>query len=259
MDEEIMPVTNDLMFQKIFGKVGNENITKGFLEKLLGIEIESLTLDVNKRMQGEILENKTGRLDIKTKLNDGTTVIIEMQVAQNKYMVERLLYYWSMVYTEGLTRGDDYGELHRVIAILISVENLRQTEGIEEYHTKWRIQEERKRGIILTDDLEMHIVELKKFDKRKEENPEDEWIKFIKAKGKEEMEKISKTDKALEEAIEEYNNLQYSQATYAEVVNRKMELIDKITFLKGAKEDGIDERYEVRKKRKAKRSSNKYA
>ena len=32
MEEEIR-LTNDLVFQRIFGKVGNENITKAFLEK----------------------------------------------------------------------------------------------------------------------------------------------------------------------------------------------------------------------------------
>ena len=39
-----LDVTNDLVFQRIFGKVGNEEITKGFLEKILGIEIDELTL-----------------------------------------------------------------------------------------------------------------------------------------------------------------------------------------------------------------------
>ena len=45
-----LKVTNDLVFQSIFGKVGNEHITKGFLEKILNIKIESLTLNVNKRL-----------------------------------------------------------------------------------------------------------------------------------------------------------------------------------------------------------------
>ena len=64
MEEEIR-LTNDLVFQRIFGKVGNENITKAFLEKVLGIEIESLTLDTNKRLIGEGLEDKIERVDVK--------------------------------------------------------------------------------------------------------------------------------------------------------------------------------------------------
>ena len=96
MEEEIR-LTNDLVFQRIFGKVGNENITKAFLEKVLGIEIESLTLDTNKRLIGERPEDKIGRVDVKAKLKDGTKVIIEMQVTEYSYMVKRLLYYWSFI------------------------------------------------------------------------------------------------------------------------------------------------------------------
>src|SRR5699024_4396282 len=49
---EYLKLTNDIVFQRIFGKVGNENITKAFLEKILGIKIEELTLDTNKRLIG---------------------------------------------------------------------------------------------------------------------------------------------------------------------------------------------------------------
>ncbi len=37
---EYLKLTNDIVFQRIFGKLGNENITKAFLEKILGIKIE---------------------------------------------------------------------------------------------------------------------------------------------------------------------------------------------------------------------------
>ena len=54
-----LKVSNDLIFQKIFGKVGNESITKRLLEKILGIKIKELTLNTNKRMQLPKLDNKT--------------------------------------------------------------------------------------------------------------------------------------------------------------------------------------------------------
>lgn len=248
MEKERMPVTNDVIFQRIFGKVGNENITKGFLEKLLGIEIESLTLDTNKRMQGELLDNKTGRLDVKAKLNDGTIVIIEMQVAEYKYMAERMLYYWSMAYIESLNKGQLYEKLHKTIAILISVENLRQTEGIREYHTKWSIKEDNHPNARLTKDLEMHVIELKKFEQRKSESPVDNWIKFIKSRGKEDMAKLTKTDKLLAEAMEEFNNLQDSPEAHEEFLWRQKELRDKMSFAVGAREDGVEEGMEKKQK-----------
>lgn len=105
MSKEIFKVTNDITFQSIFGKVGNENITKGFLEKVLGIEIESLTLDTNKRLIGKLINDKVGRVDVKANLSDGTRVIIEMQVSRYKYMTRRLLYYWAQTYANVLKRN----------------------------------------------------------------------------------------------------------------------------------------------------------
>ena len=52
-EEEYLKVANDLVFQRIFGKVGNERITKSFLEKILGIKIKKISLDKNKRMIGK--------------------------------------------------------------------------------------------------------------------------------------------------------------------------------------------------------------
>ena len=128
-----LKVTNDLIFQRIFGKVGNERITKGFLEKILNIKIESLTLNVNKRLIGEMHDDKLGRIDVRADLEDGTKVIIEMQVAGYDYMPKRFLEYWSKVYVEGFKRGELYNELNKTIGILILVENLKETEEIEEF------------------------------------------------------------------------------------------------------------------------------
>ena len=86
-----LKVTNDLIFQRIFGKVGNERITKGFLEKILNIKIENLTLNVNKRLIGDRHDDKLGRIDVRADLEDGTKVIIEMQVAGYDYMPKRFL------------------------------------------------------------------------------------------------------------------------------------------------------------------------
>lgn len=98
------------------------------------------------------------------------------------------------------------------------------------------------------------MIELKKFDTRKNENPEDNWIRFIKARGKEEMKKLIDVDKMLAEAIEEFNNLQDSPEMHEEFEWRQKELRDKISFATAAREEGIEER----KGRKAKRSCNKY-
>ena len=102
-EQKELQVTNDLVFQRIFGKVGNEEITRGFIESILGIEIKSIDLDRNKRMQIDP-ENKIGRLDVKAEWNDGTIVNIEMQATEYKYMADRVVFYNSLSYVERLKK-----------------------------------------------------------------------------------------------------------------------------------------------------------
>ena len=237
MEEEIR-LTNDLVFQRIFGKVGNENITKAFLEKVLGIEIESLTLDTNKRLIGEGLEDKIGRVDVKAILNNGTKVIIEMQVARYKYMAKRLLYYWAQTYTGDLKRGKEYDILNKTIAILISVEELEETKGIEKYHTKWEIREEENIDKKLTEDLEIHVIELSKFKEGQEIRPEDNWIRALKSKGVDEMKKISELDKQIKEMKEELERITADPELREKYYQREKNLRDALSWIKAEREEG---------------------
>lgn len=239
MEEEIR-LTNDLVFQRIFGKVGNENITKAFLEKVLGIEIESLTLDTNKRLIGERLEDKIGRVDVKAILNNGTKVIIEMQVARYKYMAKRLLYYWSQTYIGDLKRGKEYDILNKTIAILISVEELEETKGIEKYHTKWEIREEENINKKLTEDLEIHIIELSKFKEGQEIRPEDNWIRALKSKGVDEMKKISELDKQIKEMKEELERITADPELREMYYQREKDLRDVLSLAKANLEEGYE-------------------
>ena len=51
---------------------------------------------------------------------------------------------------------------------------------IKKYHTKWNIREEDYQDVILTDDLEIHIIELPKYkEMKKKENYKNIWLDFI--------------------------------------------------------------------------------
>ena len=239
MDKEELTVTNDLVFQQIFGKVGNEEITKGFLERILGIKIKSLTLDTNKRLIGNNIYEKIGRVDVKAKLSDGTKVIIEMQAVPYEYMPERLLYYWARAYTEDLTRGRAYDYLKKTIAILVSEKSLSITEGIEEYHTIWEIREKNNIEMKYTDDLEIHIIELEKYKDGEQDKEKGNWIKFIKDGGNAKMN--GNIDKALKEANEELDRLLADPANEEVYFQRIKDLRDFISFTKDFKRKGLEE------------------
>ena len=61
MSGELLKLTYDLVFQELFGKQKNKDITAHLLSLILNREIKNIDLDVNKRMLGNRKNSKTGR------------------------------------------------------------------------------------------------------------------------------------------------------------------------------------------------------
>ena len=92
----------DVVFQALFGEVGSEEFTSRFLEAILKKKISSIDLSKNIVLRRELPEDKLGILDIIAKINDNEYCNIEMQVSDQASIIERILYYWSRLYTRQL-------------------------------------------------------------------------------------------------------------------------------------------------------------
>ena len=160
-ESKILSPKLDIVFQSLFGEPGSERITKRFLENILEEKIEAIDLSKNPILRREYKTDKLGVLDVIAKINGKENCHIEMQVGRQDFIIERLLYYWSRVYSKQIKEGKDYDKLERTIAILIVDFELKGLEQVE-YITKWKIIEERNRKLILTDKLEIVILELNK-------------------------------------------------------------------------------------------------
>ena len=240
MEYKPLELTNDITFQRMFGKIGNENITKGFLEKILGIKIDELTLDTNKRLIGRKRDNRIGRVDVKAKLSNGTKVIIEMQVDKYEYMTKRMLYYWAENYVADLYKGHYYDELKKTICILIYEGKMDETEGIKEYHTKWKLLEENHPRKVFTDDIEIHVIELSKFKEDGESRPEDNWIRLLKAKGADDMKKVSEeVEEEIQEALKELERMEGDPKLREEYEALEYEIREKGSRIRAALQEGI--------------------
>ncbi len=78
--------TNDFVFKRIFGREGNERITKSLLSSILEEEITLINLKGNTIMDGDILSDKSNVLDIRAEINGKVEIDIEMQVATQNYV-----------------------------------------------------------------------------------------------------------------------------------------------------------------------------
>lgn len=209
---KLLKLTNDYVFKRIFGKVGNEDITRSFIKAATGIEFKNINLEDSPILERELIESKMGILDVKVIGDSINNIDIEMQVVKSEYIAERILWYWAKMYTRALKAGDGYDRARKAICILIADFKLENLKDIEDYYTRWKVREEKNKDKILTDKLDIVIIELEKLDRNKGEKRElKEWCEFIKnpekmeetsmnndiRKAKEELDKISQDEREI--------------------------------------------------------------
>ena len=84
MKNKLLDVTNDYVFKRIFGRTGNEDITRSFLKAATGIEFNKINLEDTPILERDLIENKMGILDVKIVADYINNIDIEMQVVKDK-------------------------------------------------------------------------------------------------------------------------------------------------------------------------------
>ena len=202
---ELLNPRQDYVFKRIFGYKGNEDITKDFLTAILNQNITSVDIDTNTILGKDLQKDKVGILDVRAIIDGKINCDIEIQVVDQGNIEKRILFYWSKLYIDSIKEGNDYNKLNKTIIVLILDYNLEKLSKIEHFMTNWQIREKNHPKTILTDALELYIIELPKFDTTNLDNNQkllNSWIKFI--KNPEEVidmpnSKIKKAQQVLEE------------------------------------------------------------
>lgn len=247
---EKMRLTVDYVFKRVFGRNGNEGILKDFLESILDIEIKDITIQ-NPEIPKNMKDSKIGILDVRAEINGKEIIEVEMQV-QNQYNIDkRSPIYITKIYSDQLKEGDSYVKVKKVAVINILNFNYYERNS---YHSVGRMKFENSKenekvdmGYILeeqyvTDDLEMHFIELPKFRKK---NPDissklDQWLWLI--CGEEEKIKMAKNEnEKIKEAKSELEKLEMS-AEDRELYELRLKAIrDEINIRESGYIDGQNE------------------
>ena len=234
---EKLKLTNDFIFKKVFGKKGNESILKDLLEAILKIKIKKIELQAEVELERELIDDKTGVLDIEATIDDNTIIDVEMQMRNQYNMKERSLFYWAGLYYTGLKKKEEYKENKRVITI-----NIVNFDMFKEgpYHEKIELRREYK-NILLTNKLEIHFIQLSKFLKEGQEEKDKkmwQWLTFICNKNRKEVERVMKENKEIEKANEELEYLTGDDAVRRIAFLREKAERDYISNMSGAREEG---------------------
>ena len=201
--------TNDFIFKKLFGSTGSEKITKNLVESIIGRKIGSIDLDGNTILEKDLIDDKGCILDIKAKFDTGELCDLEMQMSNEHNVEERILAYWGKLFNETLKIGDNYIDSKRTIVIFITKFEVDSMKKMQRCHTKWQIRENQNHKMILTNKLELHIIQLPNKVYGYKEKLNDDlmlWLRFIENPNKLEESDMSKNDIVVK-AKKEYDKL----------------------------------------------------
>ena len=230
----------DIVFQILFGEVGSEEITKDLLSTILDEQINEIDLNQNIVLRRRTLEDKMGVVDVLAKINNNEYCNIEMQIVDHKNSKKRTLYYWAKKYTQGIQKGNDYNDLKRTICVLIADFEL---EGLADmnFHSNWKIFEVSERKKVLTDDFEIHIIELPKIRKEKADGKEEkllEWLSFLEDPESREVAGYMEKNKNMKQAKEKLNTLSADEEMRILAELREKAIRDEKSLKEGSYNEG---------------------
>ncbi len=238
--KDLLIPKNDVVFHALF-REENKRLTEALISDILREKVKIKTSDKDRHFNINNSKQKYGIMDLRTELKDGTNCNIEIQLSKYKYENERFLYYWSNAYTRQLERGNEYSKLHKTISIIILDHEIEELEGEEKLGTKWQIRDKTGRRI-LTEHLEIVIIEIPKAIRQYKENEKDkiiQWMEFLDNPNSEEVSSIMEKNEDIKEAVEELEIMSRSEKLRRMAELREKAIRDEHAALEYATEEGM--------------------
>ena len=259
---DMLPLSNDYVFKRIFGKGGNEKILKSLLEAILKISIQKIEIK-NPEIPKESIEEKLSILDIKAEINENTIIDIELQVGNTTAIERRLVVYNAKLIAGEIKVSEKYQTAKDTIVICIINDNVvkrnaylslamlkyEKTEEIRYVNMGYEKEEE-----YLTDMVKYYIIELPKFKTKKPKVADllEKWLYVIGGDQKM-MEECKKENGEMKEAIEQLEQMSADEYERELYEIRERSRLTYNTEMYEARRKGLEEGEERSKKEIAKK------
>ncbi len=170
----------DFAFKLMLASCGHERVTIHFLNAILGKQARITNVEIQNPLVGPNFDgDKWVILDILAKDDRGRKFNIEMQTSIPAGLRQRLAFYDARLYVEQMREGDRYHELRPAIVICVLDKTLNKENS--QLHSDFRLRNDA--GDVLTDDLQVHLLELTKLAVTRENlamaTPEEKWAYFL--------------------------------------------------------------------------------
>ena len=158
----------DDAFKRVFGEEGREELMIGLIKAVLPeLDIVSLTY-ISNNAPHHGTDTKKSVYDVRCKLGDGTSVIVEVQQKDQLNFRDRALYYGSMPISSQIGEGDEY---YLDPVIVIAFLNFKMEHGpgwVPKLKSHYMFRDADGKDT-MTDKLQFVFIELQRFTKKVEE------------------------------------------------------------------------------------------
>ncbi|MDR3225256.1 MAG: Rpn family recombination-promoting nuclease/putative transposase [Clostridiales Family XIII bacterium] len=238
--KDLLRLTNDYVFKRIFGNLHNLDSLADFLKSALDIPADEygwLEVD-DPNLTPRYADDKKGILDVRVHTVSGNVINIEIQIKPAAAFRERVVFYAARLLDEQAVRGSDYDIIKRVISIVITDFNL-ITEMNSGYHSRFLLYDKHT-GILFSDILEINILELGKLPFSDENEKLLDWLKLIRAKDENEMEELAKKNPYIQKTIGFIREMSEDEAERRFAEAREKERRDRQATHRLGVEEGIE-------------------
>jgi len=235
-------LTKDLVFKSYFK--GSDKILISLLNGFLPLEKNHYiqSVEVLDPALSSDKHKKSPVLDLRVRLNNNTSVNIEMQSISKQNFKERILFYLAKLYTWNLKSGEDYKKIYPAYSLVFT--KFVVFKEIKEYCSFFQFRSETNPQVVFSKYLGIVLVELDKFKKKdlKSFDSKDVWcylIKNSKEMTKRELSQISERGTDMKEAVVRIKKLskEESDLMIEEAIEKNRR--DRVAELDYAREEGF--------------------
>ena len=212
-------------------------------------------LDPHETSKDKPEHGKTYVLDLKAKISRidkkkgmiTETVNIEIQTTSKEHFTNRILAYAGRIYSDQLTRGENYKELRSVYSLVFTTANLREFASTEEYYHVCQILRNKEPHLLFSEGISFIVVELNKFrdEKRKKIlDLKEAWCYFLKRSkeiDEEDLKHLVKGGEKMGEAVQKLWNLSKDELLREQLELKKKYELDRLAEIEYACNEGREE------------------
>jgi predicted transposase/invertase (TIGR01784 family) len=169
----------DYVFKKLYGSEDTALLLVSLLNAVIGPASPVTGVQiVLPQADKAFAEDKLTIGDVKARDQGNRQFHLEMQWQVPWFFSKRVLFYWGKYHPQQLREGEHYITLRPTISICFTRQVL--FPDVDDYHLVFRLREQ-KHDVVFTDDLEIHLIELSRFNKTPEQltTALDRWCYFL--------------------------------------------------------------------------------